>query len=272
VFEDITYSGGPMKTLVAISILLSLLTQPTTASAAGCDDSQPRVIAHRGYHNGNGVTVHSNTLRSFALAAERGYDVETDVRADAEGVLWIMHDADVFADTGVRGLIAEMTTAEVAALRTRGSQQRIPRLSDALAAVRDGSPTARVYVETKIAPIAAETARQIRNAGMADRAYVTSRIGSMRAADPGIRLLLKSYRELAEPSEVLQRGASIVAFRPTQISPELVATYRRAGLEVQVGLTNIESEWRAAVDSDVDAIVTDLPDDVSNLCVATNGG
>ncbi len=85
-------------------------------------------IAHRG------ASAHApeNTLAAFRLAAELGADmVELDVRLSADGVPVILHDPFVSRTTDGRGLVAELTLAELKRLDVGGGE-RIPTLEEAI--------------------------------------------------------------------------------------------------------------------------------------------
>jgi glycerophosphoryl diester phosphodiesterase len=82
----------------------------------------PVVIAHRGAS----AAWPENTLTAFEAAVRAGADmVELDVRLTADGALVVMHDPDVARTTDGRGLVCELTLAEVRALH-------VPTLRDAL--------------------------------------------------------------------------------------------------------------------------------------------
>ncbi len=77
-----------------------------------------------------------NTLRAFEGAIEVGADlVELDVRLTADGVPVILHDLDVSITTDGRGLVHEMTLAEIKRLDAstgRTEREEVPTLREAL--------------------------------------------------------------------------------------------------------------------------------------------
>lgn len=84
---------------------------------------RPLKIAHRGQPS----VLPENTLAGFALAHGRGADLwETDVRASAEGQLFLMHDSSLRRTTGLSGSIESLP-----AVRLR--QLGIPTFEDTLA-------------------------------------------------------------------------------------------------------------------------------------------
>lgn len=233
-------------------------------NSSGCTGLQ--IIAHRGYHMPASAGIHENTLTAFTTAAARGYDVETDVRQDADGVLWIMHDPNVLRDTGTNGLIADMTTAEVSALRTKTTNQPIPTLQETLDAFSQTDPSRRLYIEVKLTSDLQQAAQMIEAAGLTGRVYVTAHTQQMHAIDPNIKLLLKSYSSLPDPASLQQQGVQILGLLPTQITPSVVASYQQAGIEVQVGRSNTTGKWNIALSANIDGILTDLPDTLSAYC------
>ncbi|HXY71211.1 MAG TPA: glycerophosphodiester phosphodiesterase [Actinomycetota bacterium] len=73
----------------------------------------PAVVAHRGSPS----VEPENTLPSFAAAVAAGADaVEFDVHLTVDGHAVVMHDADVARTTDGRGLIEELTFAQVRTL------------------------------------------------------------------------------------------------------------------------------------------------------------
>jgi glycerophosphoryl diester phosphodiesterase len=248
-------------------MLSALVVTTTTAQAditAGCTGLQ--IIAHRGYHIPASANIHENTLTAFTTAAARGYDIETDVRQDADGVLWIMHDPDVYRDTGVHGLIADMTTEQVSQLRTKVTNQPIPTLQQTLDAFAQTDPSRRLYLEVKLTSDLQQAAQMIEASGVANRIYVTAHTQEMHAIDPNIKLLLKSYSSLPDPATLPQQGVQIIGLLITQITPSVVAMYHQAGIEVQAGRANTTGKWNVALSADVDGILTDLPDTLNAYC------
>ena len=71
---------------------------------------QVQLVAHRGA----AVEAPENTLPAYEKAAQLGYQyAETDIRATADGVWVLMHDASLARMTGFRGEVEQMTLAEV---------------------------------------------------------------------------------------------------------------------------------------------------------------
>src|SRR5579885_616722 len=95
---------------------------------------RPERIAHRGAKR----ELPENTIPAFARAFERGADaIELDVHATSDGIVVVHHDASFRSG---------LETVEIAATPWSELSDRMPRLSDVLAAAPAHST---VYVEIK---------------------------------------------------------------------------------------------------------------------------
>lgn len=100
------------------------------------------VIAHRACWKGNA----ENSLASLESCKRMGVGiVELDVRTTADGVLVLMHDETVDRTTNGRGKVADMTLAQIRALRLRSemggagsrvTDWQVPTFEEALDAAR----------------------------------------------------------------------------------------------------------------------------------------
>lgn len=230
------------------------------------DHPGPLAIAHRG----GGLEGEENTLPAFAHAVALGYShVELDVHATRDGEVVIHHDADLARMTGEARAIADMTFAELRAVRTRGGAQ-IPRLADLL----EEWPDLFVNIEPKddrvIAPLAAliratgalgrigtgsfSAARTRRLAGLVGpdlcRSPAWAGVLNVRLAGLGLPVARPDAQMLQVPEHF--RGVPVVV-------PGFVRAARRMGLPVQVWTVNDEAAMVRLLDMGVDAIMTDRP-------------
>lgn len=110
------------------------------------DGSFPILVAHRGDPRRHP----ENSIEGFISALRTGADaVEFDVRLTRDASPVIMHDADVARTTDGRGLVRDLTLAEIRSLRLDGTS-RIPTLAEALEVV--GALGGGVDVEIKNLP------------------------------------------------------------------------------------------------------------------------
>ena len=101
-------------------------------------------VAHRGLWRPDGPP--ENSLAAFQAACVAGYGVELDIQLSADGEAMVFHDDDLARMTGVPGRLSDRTTAELAELRLKGTDERIPTLAETLALV---GRRAMVHVELK---------------------------------------------------------------------------------------------------------------------------
>jgi len=101
-------------------------------------------VAHRGLWSPDGPP--ENSLGAFQAACAAGYGIELDVQLSADDEAMVFHDEDLKRMTGAEGRLADRTVAELAELRLKDSDERIPTLAETLALV---GRRAMVHVELK---------------------------------------------------------------------------------------------------------------------------
>lgn len=222
-----------------------------------------RIVCHRGACR----LAPENTLASAAAAFTHGGDmIECDVRAGADGALWLMHDATVDRTTGGAGAIAAMTRARVAALDAGGwfapafLGEPVPDLPALLTAAKGRGG---VYVEVKDAPAAAVDAA-VRAAAMVGDVFVYSEDAAIRAAlradAPGLRRMV-NRRDLARLQDALDvERAQILEFHAADFSADACAAARALGLEVMVYSDQPDAAlFAAALTAGAEWLNTDYP-------------
>lgn len=252
-------------------------------------------IAHQG---GEGLWP-SNTMYAFERAVALGADMlETDLHATRDGHLVTIHDASVNRTTEGRGLVKEMTLAQVRALDAgyrwtndggktfpfRGKGARIATLDELLAAFPDTYVT--VEIKQDDPPIAGKLCDALRRAKHTDRALVASfkdaALRDFRRACPEVRtsmaegevrpvvlLSLAGLGGLARPAgDALQ--VPIAAGGIPVVTPRLLRDARRKRVAVQVWTINDEAEMRRLVALGVDGLITDRPDVLKRVLAERN--
>ena len=236
------------------------------ARFAVLDHPLPLAIAHRG----GALEAEENTLGAFAHAAALGYHfVETDVQATRDGVGVIFHDDTLDRICGRPGRIADMTWAEVAALRTRGGAA-LPRLD----AMLDAFPAMRFVLEAKSDAAVPAMSEAIARTRTIDRvcvgAFKAARTRALRAAlgrrlawSPahagvarvwlagwGLPLRQPDCAALQVPERF--RGLPVVTAR-------LVRAAHAGGVQVHVWTVNDTAGIHRLLDLGVDGLMTDRP-------------
>ena len=102
-------------------------------------------IAHRGLFSPSGGAP-ENSLAAFRRAMDKGLTIELDVRATRDGEVVVMHDDTLGRMTGDPRRISDVTAAEIAKLRLKGSDESIPTLAEVLRLVDGQVP---LFIEIK---------------------------------------------------------------------------------------------------------------------------
>ena len=96
-------------------------------------------FAHRGLYTAD-QAVPENSMPAFEAAAQAGYGIELDVQLSADGEIVVFHDDSLKRMCGVEKNVIDLTWAELQALQLAGTQEKIPRFADVLAAVAGRVP------------------------------------------------------------------------------------------------------------------------------------
>jgi glycerophosphoryl diester phosphodiesterase len=103
----------------------------------GLDWLAARPIAHRGLHGG---ALLENTLGAAAAAAAANYAIEVDLQLSADGEIVVFHDDTLDRLAEATGPVATRSLAELKQIRLKGTEERIPTLSELLALVAGRVP------------------------------------------------------------------------------------------------------------------------------------
>lgn len=213
-------------------------------------------VGHRGLM---GVEP-ENTLRSFRRARRDGLDaIELDLRLSRDGALVVMHDARVDRTTDGRGLIAELTLAELRRLDA-GLGERVPTLAEVVAEVEG-----HLQLEIKDVAAARELATLVAGHGLAGRVTVISFHDTALAAFaeelPEVpRGLVTGTSTATAPERAAELGCGLVSCELPWLEPEVVGRCRAAGLSVLAWTVNTERELARVRELGLDGVVTDRPE------------
>ena len=137
-------------------------------------------------HRGDAAACPENTVPAFVSAAKKGAAmVEFDVKRCKTGELVIMHDGDVARTTNGKGLVSEMTFAEIRALDAgvrKGAAfagTKVPTFDEAI----DCLPKDGLWINVHCgAGVVDEVAAKIREKGRLHQAFVTAPLKAILAA------------------------------------------------------------------------------------------
>lgn len=227
------------------------------------------VISHRT----NMGTMPENTLAGISAAIDDGVDaIEVDVRATADGVPVLLHDASLERATGARRELTEVTTDELSALRVidphdDAGPQPVPTLAEVLALI-DGR--CRLVIEVKQADIEQLIATTLREASAtgwcwlwAFDVWIASAVSEALLGVPTSLLVGEHAAALDGPESPLKvahgAGFAGVSLHRSLVTPQAIAEAHGRGLNVYTWTVNDPTEIRRVRDAGVDGICGDYP-------------
>ena len=212
-------------------------------------------------------------MEAFQRAIDLGYRyVETDLHVTADGVLLLLHDHTLARVAGQDVRVDALSWAQVQRSRVAG-RAPIPQLEDILGTW----PQLRLNLDLKVMGAVAPLVEAIRRTGAVDRVCVGSfsdrRLARVRAAlGPRLCTSLGPRHALALRAAATGDLARWLAPRripcaqlPEQygriqvVTPRLVETAHRYGLQVHVWTVDEPERMDRLLDLGVDGIMTDRP-------------
>jgi glycerophosphoryl diester phosphodiesterase len=253
-------------------------------------------------HRGARGHLPENTLPAFALALEFGVDtVEFDVGVTRDGVVVVHHDRRLNPDVA-RGPDGRWVQAPAPTLHSLkfldlehydvgrirpGSEYaarfphqkaldgtRIPALAEILALPMKFNievKSSPEHPEETLAPepFARAVIAEVRKAGVAQRAQIQSfdfRINKVVEREaPEIATAYLTHGRDSVPARVRAAGAKRWSPDFQDLTPEVLAAARAAGLHIVVWTVNEPADIARMIDAKVDGIISDYPDRVIEL-------
>lgn len=189
-------------------------------------------------HRGNSLAAPENTLAAFRGAEGVADLVETDVRVSRDGKLVLMHDATVDRTTDGTGAVASLTLDQLKALDAGSwfspafAGERTPTLEEMIVTTL---PFATPLIEHK-AGTAAQIVDELRRLDAVSRVVVQSFdwafLAAAHALEPGLQLgaLGSGSFTAAHLTNLINSGATLVAWEKASVTPAMVAAVHDAGL------------------------------------------
>lgn len=244
---------------------------------------RPLVFGHRGAAG----LAPENTIPSFALALALGADVlELDVHASSDGVVCVMHDAELERTTDGYGQLREHPWRSLQVLDAgfhftrdgrdfpfRGHGVRIPKLEDVF--TRFPGIPCNIEVKQAEPPIVEEVVRLIRRCGAEERVILAAEHDSIMQEIRRHAPDMATSFAIMEAIDFFNRipSGDFDGYRPAGCALQIPVRYgdmelvnnaslaaaRRCGLEVHVWTINQREEMDALLRLGVDGIMSDLP-------------
>lgn len=256
-----------MKALVIVWLAPFCLGSEQADPLAAAARKVRQTIAHRG----SSLDRPENTLASYRRAIEAGATAtEVDVRTTKDGVLVSLHDADVRRTTDGKGLLRDLTLAEVRQLDAgrwfdaRYAGERIPSLREVLELCRD-----RIDVVLDLQEPGDEYARRI-EADVRAHGQPKRIILGVRSVDHAkiFRKRLPEARQLGLMPKIedidsfAAAGVDMIRLWPKWVDkdPGLVAQVRKHGRQLHLnGTTGSEEDIRPLLRYEPDSLAADDP-------------
>jgi len=224
-------------------------------------------IAHRG------ASAHApeNTLAAFIKAAELGADmVEVDLQASSDGVLVVLHDADLSQTTNGQGIVYCYPLTALQQLDA-GDGQRIPTAEEVITLCLEHD--LGIYFELKIGYAASAIAPLIREHDLYDRVIVASFrpdwLADVKGADSAIRTSVL-FHSVHVDAVALARATGAEYVHPcweyqtptphALLTPEWMDPVRAAGLGIISWHEERPAELAALRQLRLDGICTNAPE------------
>jgi len=217
-------------------------------------------------HRGASAYAPENTLTAFRKAIEMGADgIELDVHLCKSGELVVIHDNTVDRTTNGKGLVADMTLAQLKTLQIAGGET-IPTLEEVLDVL---GPEPYCFIEIKhaqtILSVAELVQKYLAKGWSAQRLYLISfhhdALKVAGAAFPSLTLGV-SVEKLS-----LQAIEQAQTFAARAILPEyhsltslMIKEMRRSGLKLFTWTVNEAADIERVRKVGVDGIMSDYPD------------
>lgn len=223
-------------------------------------------------HRGAGFLEPENTLRAIRRAIDLGADqVEIDVHLTKDGSLVLMHDETVDRTTNGQGKVSELTFSEIRQLDA-GQGEQIPTLEEVLA-LTDGKITPQI--ELKGPGVAAAVINTLHTLQSTNKVILTSflhqQLSEARRLDPDIHTgALWGRLPDNVVSQAKHLGVQALHLWHQFITPQIVADAHTRGLLVRAWNANKEEEMQRLIDLGVDAIGSDRPDLLIEVCRRAN--
>lgn len=242
---------------------------PRNATLKTCGG--PLVQAHRGSRG----EYQDNGAGGFAWCLSKGIrGFETDIRFSKDHELVVMHDNHVDRTTDGRGIVEEMTLAELRECRLRNCSEPVPTLADVVAPFK-GRDDVFIELEMKAYPSAfytpavleeycrklnAAAEALLRPGTYAFTCFNVTTLETMRRVAPNAPLgyIMGGLTE-AHIATAKRLGCGSVAPTLRDTSKEMVAKAHEAGLTVCLWMVQNATDWWEARDKGADRVTSDYP-------------
>ncbi|NNG08223.1 MAG: hypothetical protein HKM90_10895 [Desulfobacteraceae bacterium] len=261
---------------VGVGVALVLAIAAGAAFIENLDlNRQIAVTAHRG----SSLKAPENTMSALRLAVADGANyAEIDVQTTADGVVILMHDADLMRVAAINRKIQDIRYEELREIDIGSwfgpdfSNEQTPTLEEAIAFARG---RIRLNIELKYnrpdPELAGKVGHMVRRNAFAEACVITSldyqELQKIKESFPEIKAGLIVFRALGN---LAQTKADFLSIDAAQTTPRLVRKAHHNGKEIHVWTVNDLQTTLTMIEVGVDNIITDNPEFVLNVIRAWN--
>ena len=255
--------GGLLTAACLVGSVLVAIPAPAQAALGDCPPGFLNV-AHRAPH----TYTDENTVSAIMAAGPRSVEVELDVRQDAQGQEWLMHDATLDRTTNGTGLMRSRSTAYIESLRTEPRGQEVPTLREGLDAAVAADLDA-VYLDlwspNPTDAFINDVVAEIRRAGLADRTYIVKFHARVQRLAPDI---LQQWKPPIDTTveQMLKKRTESLAGPHGMMTSEVIQQLQAAGKQVLVMSVNSRTSLVNALSKKANGVMGDTPFAHADYC------
>jgi glycerophosphoryl diester phosphodiesterase len=257
----VVYAIAVIGVIVAV-VVVALGLQNTVPTK-----SDAEIIAHRG----GAIAAPENTLAAIKQGILDGTDViEIDVQETKDGVVIVLHDADIRRVTGVEKNIWDVTYDEIKDLDAGSwfdpafADEHIPTLEQVLDIVGD---QAIILIELKYyghdQALAQKVVAMVEERGIEDQVRIMSLLYSgiqeVQQLNPDLETGLLA---IVTAGDITSLDVDFLAMSNMDVGRDFVDEAHAKGIEVAVWTINDQADMVHFIDVGVDSLITDAPSTV----------
>lgn len=233
--------------------------------------NKPIVFAHRGFSG----LYPENTLLAFRKALEAGATgIELDVQLSKDGEVFVIHDEKFDRTTDSHGLLIEHTSTEIKRLSAGSwfdeqfSKEEVPLLKEVLELIKDSQVILNIELKTGIIDYVdlEEKVLELTHLYQIHHQTVYSSFNhyslqKLKQLDSTAKIGLLYMSGIFEAWKYAKRvGADALHPLFYAVRPDFVASSHNEGLEVNTYTVNDKETMKLMIQTGVDGIITDYPD------------
>jgi len=225
-------------------------------------------------HRGSKVRAPENTLSALRQAIAEGADyAEIDVQTTADGVVVLLHDADLMRVASVNRRLQDIDYAELREIDVGSwfapefSNERVPTLQQAIDVARG---RIRLNIELKFTgsdpALVEKVVDIIRRNGFASECVVSSfNLGALTEIQGAFPELTTGFIVMQAVGDLSRMEADFLSISAARATPRLVRDVHHRGRKVHVWTVNDLNNALTMIEMGVDNIITDEPMEIRSL-------